>query len=117
MSLRIAASLLLIVSPLVSAAGFPAGAYTSGDMTLTFADHGMLQLAAKNEVVMTGTWTADATTLTVTDQSGPYACAAPNAAGVYAWKSDPAGVTFTKRKDGCDDRAQALGGTPWKRKS
>ena len=115
---RIASLLILaLAAPLAHAAGFPGGAYTSGDYTLNFADHGKLTLQEKDNVVLNGTWSSDAGKVTFTDVSGSYACAAPNATGVYGWKAASDGVAFTKQKDGCDDRAQALDGKTWKRKS
>src|SRR3954470_3260241 len=119
MYLRIASSLVLAAAAISAhaASAFRTGSYSMGDMTLTFAEHGKVELKAKDEVVLNGTWSSDGSKITLTDQSGSYACAAPNATGVYAWKSDGAGITFIKQKDGCDDRAQALDGKTWNRKS
>ncbi len=115
---RIASLLILVLAaPFAHAAGFPTGTYMSGEHALTFADHGRLQLTAKSEVVLNGTWSADGDKVTITDVSGSYACAAPDTTGVYAWKADSGGISFTKEKDGCNDRLQALDGKTWKRKS
>jgi hypothetical protein len=117
MHTRIAALLLVSAAPFATAAGLPQGAYTLGDYTMTLADHGKLTLKEKDNVVLNGTWVSKDAKFTITDVSGSYACAAPNATGVYGWKADGESVTFAKEKDGCDDRAQALDGKTWKRKS
>lgn len=115
---RIASLLILaFAASAVHAAEFPAGTYTVGEHALTFAEHGKLQLKAKDEVVLNGTWKANGSTVTITDVSGSYACAAPNATGTYAWKSDGGDITFTKEKDGCNDRVQSLDGKTWKHKA
>jgi hypothetical protein len=113
------ASLLVLASaaPFAQAAGLPSGAYTSHEYTLTFADHGKLTLLEKDKNVLDGTWSSKDGSVTITDVSGSYACAAPNQTGVYAWKSVGDGIAFTKQKDACDDRARALDGETWKRKS
>lgn len=111
-------SLLAFAAPFVhAAAGFPVGTYTSGDYAVRFADHGKLELTAKGKVVMDGIWSSDATNLKLTDQTGSYACAAPNDTGTYSWKMSGDTVTFTKKKDDCNDRVGALDGQSWKRKS
>jgi hypothetical protein len=117
MRLSIASLMILAAASAFGASGFPSGTYTSGDYSLTFADHGKLELKDKNDVVVNGTWSSDSTKVTVTDESGSYACSTPSATGVYGWKADGDTVTFTKQTDGCDDRAQALDGQKWKRKS
>jgi hypothetical protein len=118
MRARIVGLLFLAATvPAFAATSFPKGTYMSGELALTFADHGKLELKAKDEVVLNGAWSADADKVTITDQSGSYACAAPNATGVYTWKSDGGAITFTKQKDACDDRVQSLDGKSWKRKS
>ena len=65
---------------------------------------------------MNGTWSSKDATVTITDVSGSYACAEPNQTAVYGWKADGDSVTFTRKKDACDDRAPALDGKTWKRK-
>jgi hypothetical protein len=109
-------SLLAFAAPFAHAAGgLPSGTYMAGNLALTFADHGKLELKEKDQVVMDGTWSSDASKVTITDKSGSYACAAPNATGVYGWKMSGDTVTFTKQKDGCDDRASSLDGKSWKK--
>ncbi len=119
MSARIVGSLFLIAmgSVAIAATTFQAGTYTLGNMALIFAEHGKLELRVKDEVVMNGTWKSDGTHLTVTDQSGSYACAAPVATGVYRWQASGDTLTMIKEKDACDDRSQALDGKSWKHKS
>ena len=115
---RIASLLILAAAvPAFGATTFPTGTYMQGDHALTFAEHGKLELKAKDEVVLNGTWSADADKVTITDVSGSYACAAPNATGVYSWTASGGGISFKKQKDGCDDRVQSLEGKPWNRKS
>ena len=108
---------LALAAPFAHAAGLPEGAYTLGDYTMTLADHGKLTLKEKEEVVLNGTWSSKDATVTITDVSGSYACPKPNQTAVYGWKADGNAVPFTKQKEGCDDRAQALDGKTWKRKS
>jgi hypothetical protein len=119
MYLRIASSLIFTAAASFAygASAFPSGTYTMDDMAMTFADHGKLELKAADKDVLNGTWSADGTKVTLTDLSGSYACKAPNATGVYMWKADAGTITFTKQKDSCDDRAGALDGKTWKRKS
>jgi hypothetical protein len=118
MNAHIASFLILaLVAPFAQAADFPSGAYTSHDYTLTFADHGKLTLMNNKDDVLHGTWSSNGDSITLTDVSGSYACASPNATGVYGWKASGDSVAFTKRKDACDDRSQALDGQTWKRKS
>ena len=109
--------ILALAAPFAQAAGFPGGTYTSHDYTLTFADHGKLTLLNNKDDVLDGTWSSHGDSITITDVSGSYACAAPNATGIYGWKATADGIAFTKQKDACDDRAQALDGQTWKRKS
>ena len=113
------ASLLILASaaPFAHAAGFPGGAYTSHGYTLTFGEHGKLTLMNEKDDVLNGTWSATNNTITITDVSGSYACAAPNQTAVYGWKASGDSVTFTKQKEGCNERAQALDGETWKRKA
>jgi hypothetical protein len=99
-----------------AASASPGGTYTFAEYTMTLAPHGRLEVQANGEVVLNGTWSADASTLTLTDKSGPYACAAPNATGVYRWKSEGDKMTLSKQKDECDDRVQALDGREWTKK-
>ena len=118
MRIRIAVLLMLAsAAPFANAAGLAEGSYMMGDYTMTFADHGRLTLKEKEDVVMNGTWSSKDATVTITDVSGSYACAAPNATGVYGWKADGGAVTFTRKKDACDDRAQALDGKTWKHRT
>lgn len=115
---RIAGLLTLVfIAPLAHAAGFPSGTYVAGEHALTFADHGRLQLKAKDEVVLNGTWSADGSKVTLTDIDGSYACEKANATGIYAWKADAGTITFTKDKDSCSDRVESLDGKTWKRKT
>jgi hypothetical protein len=118
MYLRIASSLVLATAGAIAyaASAFPGGPYTLGDMTLTFADHGKAELKDNTEVVLNATWAADGSKVTLTDLSGSYACKAPNATGVYAWKADAGSITFSKDKDDCSARVEALDGKTWKRK-
>ena len=119
MYLRFASSLAIAAVAVCAygASAFPGGTYTMDDMALTFADHGRLELTANDKNVLKGTWSADGSKVMLTDVSGSYACKAPNATGVYGWKVNGDAITFTKQKDGCDDRAGALDGKTWKRKS
>lgn len=118
MYLRIATLLTLVfAAPFAHAAGFPSATYTLGDYALTFADHGKLELKSKGEVVMDGTWSSAGAALTVTDQSGSYSCEKAHATGVYGWKAEGGSVKFTKQKDDCDERIEALDGKTWQRKS
>jgi hypothetical protein len=118
MTLRIATLLTLaLAAPFAQAAGFPNGTYTSSEYSLTFADHGKVQLKKADEVVLNGTWTSAGDKITLTDVDGSYACAAPHATGTYGWKAEGGGVKFTKQNDQCNERAQALDGQTWKRKT
>lgn len=118
MYLRIASLLTLaLAAPFAHAAGFPSGTYTSSEYSLTFADHGKLQLKKVDEVVLNGTWTSTGDKITVTDVDGSYACDAQHATGTYGWTSEGKDVKFTKQSDKCDERAQALDGQTWKRKT
>jgi hypothetical protein len=104
------------VLALAVAGGVPAGEYETGGVTLTFAD-GQYRVAQGKNVAVEGTYTSDATTVTLTDVSGTFACPGdPKPAGKYGWKIAGGALTLTTIADACDDRSKDLTGHAWSKK-
>jgi hypothetical protein len=92
------------------AAAFPAGKYGAGGMSIEFGANGRFHVTEGGQSIVEGTYKADGDKLTLTDVSGPQACAGKAASGTYYWRLDHSALTLTKADDPCEDRASDLSG-------
>jgi hypothetical protein len=94
---------------------FPTGAYTAGEITLTFSEDGTHTVSLNGNVVVKGSYAVTHDQIVLTDAEGQYACdkAKP---GKYRWKADKKTLKFDKIEDECNERAGALSGNSWEKK-
>ncbi len=94
---------------------FPAGAYSSGEFTITFYDDGSHSVSVNDNVVVKGSYTVREDQITLIDKEGQYACDMSKP-GKYRWKVEEKTLKFEKLEDECDGRASALTGQAWVKK-
>ena len=86
---------------------FPVGIYASGDFTVAFSSDGTFRVREKRDVVVEGSYTVEASRITLTDKQGRYACVAEGS-GKYTWKQEGQTLAFTKVDDSCSGRERIL---------
>jgi hypothetical protein len=99
----------------VAASSFPGGDYVAGQVMLHFDQSGHMRLTKGKQALVDGTFTVQADHISLTDKSGPMACAKGEETGVYQWKLEHDALTLTKVEDACDGRSGDLVAQPWKR--
>jgi hypothetical protein len=107
----------LALSP-VLAADFPTGAFMGKQtpITMSFDDKGQFRVQQGDTLEVTGTYSAKASELKLTDTQGPWACTrAGEQTGTYNWKYENGVLTLIKLSDQCEDRVQSLVGVTWQR--
>jgi len=98
------------------AADFPTGTYAAkkAPYTLSFDDKGQFHVNKGDALEVTGSYSAKAGELQLTDNSGPWACTkSGEQTGTYAWKYENAVLTFSKVADKCADRVGSLINLAW----
>jgi hypothetical protein len=110
------AGLSLTMATLCGAAAFPAGTYEAGGTSIEFGSDGHVHVVQGGKSVVEGTYKGVGDKLTITDESGAFACPKDKASGTYTWHVEKSALTLTKVDDPCDDRSSDLTGHPWQKK-
>jgi hypothetical protein len=85
-------------------------------ITMSFDDKGQFRVQQGDTLEVTGTYSAKASELKLTDTQGPWACTrAGEQTGTYNWKYETGVLTLIKLSDQCEDRVQSLVGVTWQR--
>ena len=84
------------------------GDYVAGPMSLRFDGHGGLQFRKGDEVLVNGRYAIAGDEITLIDDSGPDACDAAQARGVYRWTLTKGTLTFAVINDPCEGRSSDL---------
>jgi hypothetical protein len=114
--LGLALSLLALAPPGAgSLAGpFPVGSYDSDAYTLTFDTTGVFRYEKGDALMVRGTYIVHDSTVTLTDEQGPDACAGANRnPGTYRWQLVRGGLWFHLVSDPCPDRIRGVADQAW----
>jgi hypothetical protein len=104
---------MLAVSSVALAAGGLVGTYSTtvkspaqlkGKWAITFAKGGTYKVTLNGEVLARGSYTSNASTLTLDRERGS-SC---TGAGTYAWKRSGKTMTFTRKRESASCEARAL---------
>ncbi|MGH8311922.1 MAG: hypothetical protein ACRESI_06240 [Gammaproteobacteria bacterium] len=116
-TLVLATSTVLAISPALAATDFPTGTYAAKGVaeTVTFGD-GQLLVNRGGVMKDKADYTVKGDQLQLTDKSGPWACTkAGEQTGTYHWKYDSGILAFSKIADKCEGRAAWLTKYSWKK--
>lgn len=91
---------------------FPAGTYSSQQVTITFNADGSHAVTFDGKVVAKGSYTTSGDTVVMTDKEGDYPCEKP---GTYKWSSMNGEIRFERVTDECEGRVAALTAGAWKK--
>jgi hypothetical protein len=101
------------------AAGFPTGTFEGKELpiTVSFDTKGHFSVSQGATLGVTGTYTAKADQISLTDAQGPWACTSPGQqTGIYTWKFENGALLLSKLADQCGDRAKTLASVTWQLK-
>jgi hypothetical protein len=114
--LGLALSLLALAPPGAgSLAGpFPVGGYDSDAYTLTFDTTGVFRYEKGDALMVRGKYVVHDSTVTLTDEQGPDACAgADRNPGTYRWQLVRGALWFHLVSDPCPDRIRGVADQAW----
>lgn len=110
------ASYFAVIPAFAADATLP-GDYESGGVTLSLTTGGRYSVSQGGASAVEGTYRIEGDTVTFTDESGPYACAAAKPpGGTYSWKIEETALTLRRLSDACAERAADLTSHVWQRK-
>lgn len=92
----------------LAASALPAGDYAAGPISLRFDGRGGLQVRESERVLVSGRYVVAGDRITLTDESGPMACADKQSRGVYRWTLTQGTLTFVVVDDPCEGRSGDL---------
>ena len=95
-------------------APFPVGSYDSDAYTLTFDTTGVFRYVKGDALMVRGKYVVHDSTVTLTDEQGPDACAGTSRnPGMYRWQLVRGALWFHVVSDPCPDRIRGVADQAW----